>query len=889
VANLLTGDYEAVLQVSEATVNRLLASMHQHGANGPLQNYPTFPHTVSVRLGDVVPIDGVRGTLWAQVSAPRIELIHGATDRFRIKVAVRSRYRPDPDTEPFPTYVHGRVEAEYALEDIPRDCRGWGKLASSYLWFRAVERSVTFTGDASYEDDFSVIMPPDEATMNAQITKQLAVLLVHVFEAAPHKVGPRFRKGSFKSLAQAPGTVNELPVPFLPSGVFEIPVGGNAVVVPLGVAQDPPPGLIDSPTNVVLADRDFAVAVSSESIMALVEPALDVIRSYQQTWSVTVSTFWDDEAISTVYRGSVDSASAQWLPYGSHAVISVEISGGVRTDSVLPNIDFTVTQPFHLDFDPGDEVLRVWPLSNTVTAHASGLGLPSDSLNAIAQGVGQTVQNLAGSAAASLASTLDGMSSKTQELRDVLASLDYRSDAHLDDGRFHASGIVLRGWISVARRKKPVVKFKKIDADNISALESWIPGGGIDSFEWSWSWFNFVRPPGDARYRDRYVLRRQRGTSNGFGYLVGRVPIPGLDGSGQVCLHISGWTTDTTTGDFMRMFFGPICTRFGWPDMVRIDAGRLHLREYLDAQPQGVPRPPGPVETGLVDVTARHARAVGTNTLLVVVPEAWDDAAEATLVEGLAGCDRKDAGLLVMVLLRDGALADGGELNVRLGALADRLPAPLLVNEDVDGAWSRAFAVNSAQVAWRLLGSDGGVLWMGEGPVSAEHLTGVLDRNLYPCPPATPVALDENLEELFESPAMLGWLFDHHHVLDPAAPRERAKCPPWVTVQPGELRDVVAEVSFVRQGEVSTANELERMRNDHGHKGADDPGAVIVLDGADEREAEALAESLGPAFTVIPDPDGFLAGGVGVRRWPTSVSIGVSKVTIRDEDEEEMT
>ena len=107
MANLLTGDYDAVLQVSEATINRLLASMHQNDWRNP--NTPSFPHSVGIRLGDVVEVDGVRGTAWAQVGVPRVTLIDGSTDRFHLEVGLRIRYVPDPGTEPLATYIHGTL------------------------------------------------------------------------------------------------------------------------------------------------------------------------------------------------------------------------------------------------------------------------------------------------------------------------------------------------------------------------------------------------------------------------------------------------------------------------------------------------------------------------------------------------------------------------------------------------------------------------------------------------------------------------------------------------------------------------------------------------------------------------------------------------------------
>jgi hypothetical protein len=123
MSNPLTGDFDAVFQVSGATVNRLLASMHQNAFTN--RDLPSFPHTVQIRIGDDRALDGVRGFTQVQLGCPRIELIHGATDRFILVVDVRARYRPDPGTEPLPEFIHGTVRAEYRIRDIDPSCYGW--------------------------------------------------------------------------------------------------------------------------------------------------------------------------------------------------------------------------------------------------------------------------------------------------------------------------------------------------------------------------------------------------------------------------------------------------------------------------------------------------------------------------------------------------------------------------------------------------------------------------------------------------------------------------------------------------------------------------------------------------------------------------------------------
>src|SRR5438105_13350946 len=140
MANPLTGDYDAVLQVSGGTVDRLMASIHQNvDAQPPL---PSFPHSTTLRLGDDEVIDGVKGTLWAQVGVPRIELVHGADDRFFVEIGIRARYVPDVGSEPLREFINGNVRAEYQLADIDPSCLGWRRGGGDYLGFHVVEDSV---------------------------------------------------------------------------------------------------------------------------------------------------------------------------------------------------------------------------------------------------------------------------------------------------------------------------------------------------------------------------------------------------------------------------------------------------------------------------------------------------------------------------------------------------------------------------------------------------------------------------------------------------------------------------------------------------------------------------------------------------------------------------
>jgi hypothetical protein len=137
---------------------------------------------------------------------------------------------------------------------------------------------------------------------------------------------------------------------------------------------------------------------------------------------------------------------------------------------------------------------------------------------------------------------LDAMIARTQILIDQLRTLDGKADAQINQALFVADGIVLRGDIYLTSRRAPVVQSKKTaEEDGHTAFQSWIPGGRIDSFDWSWTWSASDAPPGKTTREDRFLLRRPRAQTGRWGVSVGlTAPVPGIDGWGTVCLRIKG-------------------------------------------------------------------------------------------------------------------------------------------------------------------------------------------------------------------------------------------------------------------------------------------------------------------------------------------------------------
>jgi len=327
MSNPLTGDFEAVLQVSGGTINRLLATIHQNSLVAP--NLPSFPHVAQIRIGDGHAVDGVRGAARVQIAVPRVTLIHGVTDRFDLQVSVRAWFIPDSGTNPLPAFIHGTVSARYHFEGIDPKCLGWSKHAADYLWVRVIPDSVRFDGTADDDvkpNDTAVMasvtgLPSADAANTAKVTKQIAWLLATRFEASPHQVSPEFRRGSMRSLS--------------------IPLAGSAVSIPIGITGAPL-GDVTSMQNVVLDGADMSIAVSVGYVMSVVNQALGPIRSFNKTIPIHIDTgdFNPIPNINTVYRVTVGEPTAEWQPHDTFAIIKIKVSGSARTDSVLADATF---------------------------------------------------------------------------------------------------------------------------------------------------------------------------------------------------------------------------------------------------------------------------------------------------------------------------------------------------------------------------------------------------------------------------------------------------------------------------------------------------------------------------------------------------------------------
>ena len=863
MANPLTGDYDAVVQVSAGTINRVLAALHQNAFVDPQR--PSFPHTTSFRIGDDGPIHGHRGWVQGQIGVPRIELINRSTDRFHLEVTVRTRYRGDAGSVALPEYINGTVRADYQVVDIDPTCFGWRATASENVWVRVVRGSVAFTGTAIDESNSALMQlapsTADEATTNKRITRLIETLLTTQFEANPHNVGKAFRQSWMRSL---------------------VANGGSGVAIPAAGS-----GSLSSLDNLVLNGRDVAVAVSAQSIVNRINDELSgqvgyitTIRFYYQ-WTVG-----DDDVLGTGIDLSVDvvtikigwniyltAAFVDWptmlillLAGGPEYVMTLHLAGKADTSNDDYDIEFDATQQLGLYFDAANQRIIVQAIGDPdVKVHAHG------PLRGVIEAIapGWIKPKLAGR----FPTQYIDVSGPLQPLAAQLGKLSANASVSLDDAEFGFDGVVLRGTVSMPARSTPVVSFVIMpDNDGFSALTSWIPGGRITRFDWSWVWLD--GKTGKSGNDDRWVLRRPPAQSEGhFGIAIGRSPLPGLDGAGRVCLTVKGMRTSPVTGDLVPVTSALICTRYGsWLSLTVEEGGRPYLRDVPELS-QDVPFP----QLALRD--PRLAEGVtGANTLVVLVGSELDEHTIDTLAGGLRGVRRRDTGLGVLVLFPDGVLSTDRARAVMktLAALGRKVGAAITVNEDVDGTWSATLGAGHHEPpAWRLVSPRGGITWAHDGRIDDDGLTLALEQCLLPSGAAVITLADPmdghsafvTINDLYGS--VFGGLSDFI----------RSKCPPPPN---GRGRELVG-VTFAHAASEASMVEIRRIAAETST--AEGQWTMVVVDGVDQERATALGHQLGVDLPMLADPDGRIAARAGVRIWPTTVRVvdTPSEVTVVSE------
>ena len=729
MANALTGDFDVVAQFSTGAINRILAAMHRserfpHSLTlrvddtlGPRPNWPSVvgsvdvfgdptvnpdrirPHgdltgvsiaggrcsvrdsvvnadLAGVNVGPIVPSD-LQGRAQLQLSPPSIDVTDGSGSRVTVRMDVRARYLPDPNTPRLAEFVRGTLQITAPISQM-------GSEAAHVIDidFKSPAVAIVFTSAWSSR-------PLSAEDLSA----------IHLL------IGNALKTSFLPSNAVVPPRIHHL--------LFKTFTGNiPAVAVLLNVRQESGLGNAGTVNTPFLNAQDhFAFAAGADLVQATFGPTLESILT-QPIPPIPVA--W------TSYSVQLNGADLELAPPDR---IVMTFRGVARTSSWLPNFGFTVRQVLRLfadgataDFEVGDLTLH---LSNDI---ADWIASPfkGGARNRIARIRDDAIRNgevhdkvrrllnvddnLGSFLNALFASSTSTPGPPPGTVQLAYTGVDVRP-----------AGIILRGSLAVDYWPPPHAEFDVIPAPGSgpvgsvvegpdhTALKTWIPGGTVHRYEW-------YRPGQGAHFidTDRFVLLHQEpGFSDGVAMRV-------LPGYASLCLTIEGARL-TASGPVVTETVGAtVCAYSSFPVPGNFAADELAPTVALvERDAHGLVRVTG-------HTTAR-TRAAGESAphMLVRFSGGADVDRLEELVETLRESGRDDGTTAVVAVLSEGSLKS-----------APYVPG-VTYAENRENAWGALYGLKAADRATTLIvRPDGKVAWRGEGTIDRRVLAAALREHV---------------------------------------------------------------------------------------------------------------------------------------------------------------
>jgi peroxiredoxin len=875
MANNLTGDFDAIFQISVRRVNGILATMHQSRVNPDAS--PTFEHSSSVRVGDLPLIlqrdsvqfskwvagavqelretgvlandarsllsekappgvsavlkkgwrdldvarlepaasGAVRGKAEVQLSAPTISLAGGAGGEVTVHVFIRVHYVPDAGSAAMPEPIHGEVQATYIVK-----AKAVGTRTAMSVQVSSHDNQIQFIPRTG-----SGLSAADADTISARVRKALRTQFV----AADVLLPDGFPFAEFTALGGGPS---------------------QALALPLQLSGSAPAGNINSVTNYLLGTSEFAIAVSKEYIQSQFAPVIQGMKDYVDGITINV----DAVIASTVYHASLSGVSLTWKAG------AIDFSGHVdlKTRSIAPNLSFDFVQTITLALDVPSQTVKVVPVGDPVISNAS-TGVPT----------GQVVAGIRNGRDSALSKlSLQTVNDVRNQLISSLRRFDNFADARYATIEVTPDGMVLRGAIGpkgTGWRLDPVVHFSvTADGTGFTAFDSWIPGGRIERYRWTWPVGGSVgaiiaMKVGSKSDDDRFIL-----------------PMPSDVGpAGRICLRIEG-TRITPDGFEEQVNVGETCKPFWSEPILVAPYGSLDVLDPI----WNPPNVEQPLDFSLDDAIAGHVSVVGqsrapgglsTNTLIHFAGINFERPLQ-TLSQALSQMRRPHISLVLRLILPTGTFATRlSELQARLGSLDERFSRNLHITEDYEGGWTQAFAATD-RPSTHLINARGEFVWKQEGRLEAGRLAAALDEHLVPAPAPRSVLLRLTVQ-----------------------PGERAPDAVFQDDQGGRvtmrrLRGQPVLLTFWKSWSVPCIRELGRLQTlqdqgvqgVQGVQGTGHAPLIIAVNGGEDRAVLAEVRRQNKmTFPLIPDPDRSIGALYGVQCWPTTVSINQEGVIDR--------
>ncbi|RBP45377.1 peroxiredoxin [Roseimicrobium gellanilyticum] len=854
MANELTGDYEAVLQVSVRQVNGLLATLHQNG-DIP-QRSPSLPHVIAYMIGQGTtepgPSPGIGGLhtwiagqkLWqdsgtfkvyrenavkvaapgvasrlseaiiaiqesipglimqsdlhgkveVQVSSPTISLGPRADSEVMVRASIRARYLPAPGTATLPDPIHGDVNIAYEVSPATnpqgqRVLKVTPSGSDSKVYF---ERHAGTSTSAAESD---------------KISGELRKLVRGKLRPLDLVISQDFPFAAFKGMGDA------IALPMQMSG-------GVAPSAGLGTIQ-----------NLFLGGSEYAIAVSKDHIGALLAPLMDSVKASLSAFRINVTILF----VSGTYHASFSSGPALAWKAGT-----IEISGNVAltTSSALPNGFVSFKQSVTLELHAPTQ---------TVTLKAAGDPVVDESWfishNTAVGAVKSAIANALASASPQVNATFASIRAR---FNGGLKSFDDSAEARFDAVEITPHGIVIRGSVTTRYHYAPIVDVRETpDGKSFSALHSWIPGGRVDRFIWTWvkehqiPWFGEVK----QRVEEHRFLLTKPAEAQSLSRVCLKIEGTQLDANGVEQPIVAGRTCQVSERE-------PILVQPPWWEIV-----------YL---PIWLPRPPEQfleeIIAGYVNVLGERGPSAGRGiNTLVRFASLEVETPMRVIQKALQATGNRIHPLSVVWVLPAGTFqrASYREIESRLRELEGDFPVSVELAEDMDGGWSRTFAAGDVPATF-LLNARGEFVWKQEQEGNLDEMVQVLQYHLTPAlaPAFKPLSL-----ALQRGAAVPDFEFEDQHGTVHALHRFRG-------------REVL--LLFWQSWSSPCRKELQRCQRLHADGGKDgEKLEIIAVHGGPDPEAihEASRES-GARFLLTQDGEHRIARMFGVRCWPTAVRIG---------------
>lgn len=537
MANVLTGDYEAALQIAVRQINGLLGTLHQNGAV-PGAALMT-PHSTTGRIGDprrrppdvsvfedwVVefqraspggglrdiqseliaaappgaarmltdafaalratfpnrhpppfpPPDVVRGMVKLQTSSPTITVSAGSSSEITVHANIRAQYYPDPGTTDLPAPIHGEVHAAF---EVRRTQTGSG----TRLLISPSPQDAKIQFTAAPGSGLSAGQANALAVQVRKVLREQMVLL-------PVDLPPGFPFAVFKGLGS--GASQAIALPFQLSGA-QAPASG---VQPL--------------TQSFIGASGFALAVRSDYVSGLID--LEAIRRAvdSRTITLTLRGPFGVGSVSVTYRLRFTTGPTLTFKSGG-----IEIAGRVAVETSTwwaPNGFVSFKQMISLMLDTRQQT--VTPVRAGDPSVDQSWFIPHDRAVEI---VRSQVDSALSTNAASVRRVFDDAGSA---FGNALSTFDPSALVSFTGVEITPDGVIVRGDIHSVARRAPVVHVAETHQSTaFTAFDSWMPAGRIDRFIWSWVEHPALHPVG------RHRKIQHRGTPLHLSQAGGRYP-----------------------------------------------------------------------------------------------------------------------------------------------------------------------------------------------------------------------------------------------------------------------------------------------------------------------------------------------------------------------------